>query len=80
MADESRLWRAAQAHPGILKAFDSGTFLARVQLTGSIHMSLANVPTSRAIASSQMIAGRKVIVLLLDETKANDAVVTAVYT
>ena len=71
---------AAQVHPGILKAFDAGTYLARVQLVGSIHMSLANVPTNRGIASSQMIVGRKVSVLILDETKANDAVVIAVYT
>ena len=70
----------AQLHPGILKAFNASTYLARVQLVGSIHMSLDNVPTSRDIASSQMIAGRKVIVLILDETKANDAVVIAVYT
>jgi hypothetical protein len=71
---------AAQAHPGILKAFNATTYLARVQLTGSIHMSLDSVPTSRDISSSQMIVGRKVIVLMLDETRANDAVLVAVYT
>ena len=71
---------AAQIHPGILKAFNAGSYLARVQLTGSIHMSLENVPTSRGIASSEMVAGRNVVLIILDETKADDAVVIAVYT
>lgn len=71
---------AAQIHPGILKAFDAGGYVARVQLTGSIHMSLSDVATSRGIASGEMVVGRKVTVLILDETKADDAVVLAVYT
>lgn len=69
-----------ETRPGILRAFDAGTFLARVTLTGSLAMSLANVPTSRAIAAADMVAGRKVAVLIFDETKATDAVVTAVWT
>ena len=69
-----------ELHPGILRAFDSGTYLARVTLTGSLHMSLAGVPVSRAIASGEMLAGRKVAVLVLDVTKATDAVVVAVWT
>ncbi len=71
---------AALIHPGILKAFDAGSYVARVQLTGSIHMSLDNVPTSRGIASAEMVVDRKVTVLILDETKADDAVVIAIYT
>jgi len=71
---------AARLHPGILKAFVAGTYLARVQLTGSVHMSLSSVPTSRGIPSGEMIAGRKVAVLIFDETKTTDAVVIAVYT
>lgn len=71
---------AAQIHPGILKAFDGGSYRVRVQLTGSIHMSLENVPTSRGILAAEMVAGRNVTVLILDETKADDAVVIAVYT
>ena len=66
--------------PGVLRAFDAGTFLARVTLTGSLQMGVSNVPTSRAIASGDMVAGRKVLVALLDETKATDAVVVAVWT
>lgn len=71
---------AAEAHPGVLRSFDAGTYLARVTLTGSLHMSLSDIPTSRAIPAAEMQAGRKVVVLILDITKATDAVVTAVYT
>ena len=71
---------AAQSHAGILKSFNATTYLARVQLTGSIHMSLVNVPTSRGIPSGEMVAGRQVGVLIFDETKTDDAVVIAVYT
>jgi len=67
-------------HPGTLRAFDSGTYKARVTLTGSIMMSMSNVPVSRAIPSAEMTAGRKVVVFLTDPTKATDAVVVAVYT
>lgn len=66
--------------PGVLRAFDAGTFLARVTLTGSLAMGLADIPTSRAIASADMVAGRKVAVLIFDETKATDAVVIGVWT
>lgn len=66
--------------PGTLKAFDSGTYTARVTLTGSLHMSLSSVPVSRGLPSAEMTAGRKVLVCLLDETKATDAVVVAVWT
>ena len=66
--------------PGTLKSFNSGTYKARVTRTGSLQMSLDNVPVSRAIPSAEMVAGRKVALILLDETKATDAVVVAVYT
>jgi hypothetical protein len=66
--------------PGTLKSFNSGTYKARVTLAGSLQMSLDNVPVSRAIPSGEMTAGRKVALILLDETKATDAVVVAVWT
>jgi len=66
--------------PGTLKAFNSGTYKARVTVTGSLQMSLDNLPVSRAIPTAEMVAGRKVALLLLDETKATDAVVVAVWT
>ncbi len=70
---------AAEAHPGVLRAFDAATYVARVTLSGSLHMSLSDIPTSRAIPAAEMQAGRKVVVLILDITKATDAVVTVVY-
>lgn len=70
----------ATLHHGILRAFNAGTYTARVTLKGSIHMSLAGVPTTRGIASGDMVAGRNVAVLILDQTKATDAVVVAVWT
>jgi hypothetical protein len=71
---------AALIMPGTLKSFNSGTYKARVTLAGSLQMSLDNVPVSRAIPSGEMVAGRKVALILLDETKATDAVVVAVWT
>ena len=71
---------AASVHPGVLRAFTAGTYLARVTLTGSLKMSLSDVPTNRGIPSGEMVAGRKVAVLLFDETKATDGVVVAVWT
>ena len=66
-------------HVGILRAFDAGTFLARVTLKGSVQMSLSNVPVNRGIASGDMVAGREVTVAIFDETKATDARVIGVY-
>jgi hypothetical protein len=71
---------AARLLSGTLKSFNSGTFKARVTVTGSLHLSLDNVPVSRALPAAEMVAGRKVVLLLLDETKATDAVVLAVWT
>lgn len=69
----------ASIHVGILRAFNSGTYKARVTLKGSIMMSLDNVPVSRAIASGEMVAGRQVTVVIVDETKSTDAYVVGVY-
>jgi hypothetical protein len=71
---------AGSVHRGVLRAFNSGTYKARVTLTGSLKMSLDDIPTDRGIASGDMVAGRSVAVLLFDETKATDAVVIAVWT
>ena len=65
---------------GILKSFDSGTYLATVQISGSLSVWLDNVPTSRAIASGDMIAGRNVAVLFIDPGNLSDAIVIAVWT
>lgn len=48
---------------GTLKAFDSATYKATVQVDGSIATFLTGVPVSRAIPSAEMIADRTVAVL-----------------
>jgi hypothetical protein len=65
---------------GILKSFDSNTYLATVQIAGSLSVWLENIPTSRAIASADMVTGRNVAVLFLDSSNFSDAVVVAVWT
>jgi hypothetical protein len=64
---------------GILKSFNSDTYLATVQLIGSLSVWLDNVPTSRAIAAADMVAGRNVAVLFLDPSNFSDAVIIAVW-
>ena len=65
---------------GILKAFDSGTYKADVQLIGSLNTYLTGIPTNRGIPSAQMTAGRYVSVLAIDDGNPADMVVTAVWT
>lgn len=65
---------------GILKSFDSGTYLATVQLIGSLSVWLENIPTSRAIPNSEMTTDRSVAVLFNDVGNPSDCVVIAVWT
>jgi hypothetical protein len=65
---------------GILKSFDSGTYLAAVQIAGSLSVWLENIPTSRALPASEMTSGRTVAVLFHDEGNPSDCVVIAVWT
>jgi hypothetical protein len=65
---------------GILKSFDSNTYLATVQIAGSLSVWLENIPTSRAIAVSDMVSGRSVAVLFNDAGNPSDCVVIAVWT
>ena len=65
---------------GILKSFDSNTYLATVQIAGSLSVWLENIPTSRAIPSSEMVSGRNIAVLFLDFSNPSDCAVIAVWT
>ncbi|GAI29431.1 unnamed protein product, partial [marine sediment metagenome] len=51
---------------GILKAFDSGTYTATVQVQGSLSVWLDDVPVSRSIPTGEMVTGRNVAVIFLD--------------
>jgi len=70
----------AEVRPGILKGWNAGAYQSDVQLTGALTLWLKAIPTSRAIASAEMVVGRKVAVVMFDPTNPTDAVVTAVYT
>jgi hypothetical protein len=65
---------------GTLAAWDSGTFLATVRLDGSSAQALSGIKTSRAIASADMVTGRKILLDTGDHNDPSDFVVTAVYT
>jgi len=65
---------------GILKSFDSNSYLATVQIAGSLSVWLENIPTSRAIATADMVVGRNVAVLFHDAGNPSDCVVIAVWT
>jgi hypothetical protein len=65
---------------GTLRAFDSGTYKATVEVAGSIAVWLAGVPVARNIASAELTAGRNVAVVFFDASNPNDGVVYAVWT
>lgn len=67
-------------HSGVVKAFDSGTYTATVQLSGSLAVWLGDLPVARNIPSAEMIAGRRCAVIFFDASNPQDAVVAAVFT
>jgi len=65
---------------GILRAWDDATYKATVELVGSERIMLEKVPASRGIPTAEMVVGRKVILVLLNPSNPQDAVVVGVYT
>lgn len=64
---------------GVLLAFDSTAYTATVRYAASISSVVTGVPVSRAIASAQMVTGRRVAVALFDAGHPADAMVVGVY-
>lgn len=64
---------------GSIVSFDSTPYTASVRLDGSAPQTVDNVTVSRAIASGEMTAGRKVLVDTGDHNHPSDFVVTAVW-
>ena len=64
---------------GSIVSFDSTPFPASVRLDGRAPQPGDNVTVSRAIASGEMTAGRKVLVDTGDHNHPADFVVTAVW-
>ena len=76
-------WRedsAVEMKRGTLRAFDSGTYSASVEVAGSISVWLTGVPVARNIASGELTAGRNVALLLFDPANPKDIVLAAVWT
>ena len=65
---------------GMLKSFNSGDYTATVQLASSYKVYLEDIAVARNLPVAEMIAGRKVAVILFDEHNPKEAVVVAVYT
>jgi hypothetical protein len=64
---------------GIIKAWDSGSYTATVQITGSAKAYLEGVKAARNIPSAEMVSGRHAAVLFMDKNNPLKAVVIAVY-
>jgi hypothetical protein len=64
----------------VLRSFDSGSYVATVEISGSSKAYLAGIVVARNLPSAEMTAGRKVAVVFFDEHNTKDAVVVAVYT
>jgi hypothetical protein len=65
---------------GVLKAFDSGSYTATVQIQGSLSVWLENVPVNRGIPTAEMVIGRNVTVIFLEAGNPAAAVAAAVWT
>ncbi len=64
----------------ILRSFSSGSYTATIEIFGSHKIYLESVAVARNLPSTEMTAGRKVVVVFFDDHNANNAVVVAVYT
>jgi hypothetical protein len=64
---------------GELLAFNSTNYVATVRYADSLSSVVAKVPVSRAIASAEMVAGRRVAVALFDAAQPLDAMVVGVW-
>jgi hypothetical protein len=69
----------AEIYHATLTSFDSGTYLAVVQLGRSPDTTLSGVPTSRAIAAGNMVAGKVVALVLFDPNNSADAMIVGVF-
>ena len=65
---------------GTIKDFDSGSYLATVQIAGSLSVWLEGVAVARNILAADMVNGRSCAVVFFDEDNHQDAVLVAVYT
>jgi hypothetical protein len=69
----------ASIKEAVLRNFDSDSYTATVEIAGSGKAYLQGVKVARNIPAGEMVVGRNVLVIFIDEHSAKDAVVTAVY-
>ena len=65
---------------GILNSFNTGTYTATVQISGSDKVYLNNVAVSRNIPVEEMVPGRNLVIVFFDNYNSKEAVITGVYT
>jgi hypothetical protein len=63
----------------ILKVWNSASYTATIQITGSSRAYLEGVKVARNLPSVEMINGRNVLIYFFDKSNAADAVIIAVY-
>lgn len=63
----------------ILRGFYSGDYKAEVEISGSGKAYLQGVAVAWNIPAGEMVVGRNVLVVFIDEHNAKDAVLIAVY-
>ena len=63
---------------GTLKAFDSGTYTATVQVAGSLSVWLEDVPVARNIDATEMVVGRNCALISFSESDPRDALLVGV--
>jgi hypothetical protein len=64
---------------GVLRAFDSGSYTATIEIDGSVATYVSGVPVARNIDSSELVAGRSVAIWFFDAGNPESAVVLAVW-
>jgi hypothetical protein len=64
---------------GVLKSFNATSYTATVQLAGSYKAYLEGIAVARNIPGVEMVAGRKLAIVLFDEHNPKEAVVVGVY-
>jgi len=69
----------AEVLRGVLKAFDASSYRATLQIEGSRSSFATNVPVSRGLPATQLVAGRACVVVFLNPEDATDAMVVGVY-
>lgn len=64
---------------GELIAFDGGDYTATVRYARSLTATVSGVPVSRAVASAELVAGRRVAVARFSDGHPADAMVVGVH-